>query len=158
MRSWLLPVQKAGKIDVEEEFQQACFHITVYKSYVPPMRTPKAAQTRTAKQRTRQTKPVQRNDSQEQKRAAPSLSLPETFPTDSSPWPAPRGPQTEIDCVPSPIQGYNRGQKHFLSGVAGIQPNTPRPFHQGDGTARKVTAGPRGRCASSPKGYREAES
>jgi hypothetical protein len=72
MRSWLLPVQKAGKIDVEEEFQQACFHITVYKSYVPPMRTPKAAQTRTAKQRTRQTKPVQRNDSQEQKRAAPS--------------------------------------------------------------------------------------
>ena len=36
MRSWLLPLQTAGKIDVEEEFQQACFHITVYKSYVPP--------------------------------------------------------------------------------------------------------------------------
>jgi hypothetical protein len=36
MRSWLLPLQKLGKIDVEEEFQQACFHITVYKSYVPP--------------------------------------------------------------------------------------------------------------------------
>jgi hypothetical protein len=36
MRSWLLPLQAAGKIDVEEEFQQACFHITVYKSYVPP--------------------------------------------------------------------------------------------------------------------------
>jgi hypothetical protein len=35
MRSWLLPLQNAGKIDVEEEFQQACFHITVYKSYVP---------------------------------------------------------------------------------------------------------------------------
>jgi hypothetical protein len=35
MRSWLLPLQAAGKIDVEEEFQQACFHITVYKSYVP---------------------------------------------------------------------------------------------------------------------------
>jgi hypothetical protein len=35
MRAWLLPPQKAGKIDVEEEFQQACFHITVYKSYVP---------------------------------------------------------------------------------------------------------------------------
>jgi hypothetical protein len=34
MRSWLLPLQAAGKIDVEEEFQQACFHITVYKSYV----------------------------------------------------------------------------------------------------------------------------
>jgi hypothetical protein len=36
MRGWLLPLQAAGKIDVEEEFQQACFHITVYKSYVPP--------------------------------------------------------------------------------------------------------------------------
>ena len=36
MRAWLLPLQKAGKIDVEEEFQQTCFHITVYKSYMPP--------------------------------------------------------------------------------------------------------------------------
>jgi hypothetical protein len=36
VRSWLLPLQVAGKIDVEEEFQQACFHITVYKTYVPP--------------------------------------------------------------------------------------------------------------------------
>jgi hypothetical protein len=35
-RSWLLSLQVAGKIDVEEEFQQACFHITVYKTYVPP--------------------------------------------------------------------------------------------------------------------------
>ena len=35
MRSRLLRLQRAGKIDVEEEFQQACFHITVYKSYVP---------------------------------------------------------------------------------------------------------------------------
>ena len=35
MRAWLLPLQQAGKIDVEEEFHQACFHITVYKSYVP---------------------------------------------------------------------------------------------------------------------------
>jgi hypothetical protein len=35
MRYWLLPLQDAGKIDVEEEFQQACFHITVYKDYVP---------------------------------------------------------------------------------------------------------------------------
>jgi hypothetical protein len=35
MRSRLQPLQAAGKIDVEEEFQQACFHITVYKSYVP---------------------------------------------------------------------------------------------------------------------------
>jgi hypothetical protein len=36
MRAWLLPLQRAGKIDVEEEFQQACFHITVYRSYAPP--------------------------------------------------------------------------------------------------------------------------
>jgi hypothetical protein len=35
MRRWLLPLEKAGKIDVEEEFKQACFHITVYKAYVP---------------------------------------------------------------------------------------------------------------------------
>ncbi len=36
MRSRLLQLQQAGKIDVEEEFHQACFHITVYKSYLPP--------------------------------------------------------------------------------------------------------------------------
>jgi hypothetical protein len=35
MRAYLLPLQTAGKIDVEEEFYQSCFHITVYKSYVP---------------------------------------------------------------------------------------------------------------------------
>jgi hypothetical protein len=40
MRAWLLPRQASGKIDVEEEFQQECFHITVYKSYVPPNPAP----------------------------------------------------------------------------------------------------------------------
>ncbi len=35
MRGYLLPLQQAGQIDVEEEFYEACFHITVYKSYVP---------------------------------------------------------------------------------------------------------------------------
>jgi hypothetical protein len=35
MRRQLLGLEQAGKIDVEEEFQQACFHITVYKSYAP---------------------------------------------------------------------------------------------------------------------------
>lgn len=35
MRGYLLPLQQAGQIDVEEEFYQACFHVTVYKSYVP---------------------------------------------------------------------------------------------------------------------------
>ena len=36
MRAYLLPLQTAGKIDVEEEFQQSCFHISVYKSYMEP--------------------------------------------------------------------------------------------------------------------------
>jgi len=35
MRGWLMPLQKAGTIDVEEEFQQACFHISVYQNYTP---------------------------------------------------------------------------------------------------------------------------
>ena len=35
MRAYLLPLMRAGKVDVEEEFQQACFHISVYKRYVP---------------------------------------------------------------------------------------------------------------------------
>lgn len=34
MRAYLLPLQSAGKLDVEEEFYQSCFHITVYKSYM----------------------------------------------------------------------------------------------------------------------------
>jgi hypothetical protein len=33
MRDRLSVLQNEGKIDVEEEFRQACFHITVYKSY-----------------------------------------------------------------------------------------------------------------------------
>lgn len=48
MRLRLAELQAAGKIDVEEEFKQACFHITVYKSYVSarkvdPVTTPKPA-------------------------------------------------------------------------------------------------------------------
>ncbi len=35
MRAYLAPLQDAGKLDVEEEFQQACFHISVYKTYEP---------------------------------------------------------------------------------------------------------------------------
>lgn len=35
MRTQLLALERAGKLDVEEEFQQACFHITVYENYVP---------------------------------------------------------------------------------------------------------------------------
>lgn len=36
MRAYLLPLQTAGKIDVEEEFYQSCFHISIYKSYMTP--------------------------------------------------------------------------------------------------------------------------
>jgi hypothetical protein len=41
MRGYLLPLIQEGKIDVEEEFQQSCFHISVYESYVPPSSTPR---------------------------------------------------------------------------------------------------------------------
>jgi hypothetical protein len=41
MRGYLLPLVQSGKIDVEEEFQQSCFHISVYKKYMPAAATPK---------------------------------------------------------------------------------------------------------------------
>jgi hypothetical protein len=44
MRRQLLALQNAGKIDVEEEFEQACFHITVYKTYTAPRPMQKLAQ------------------------------------------------------------------------------------------------------------------
>ncbi len=40
MRAYLMPLVAEGKIDVEEEFQQSCFHISVYKSYLSPSTTP----------------------------------------------------------------------------------------------------------------------
>jgi hypothetical protein len=43
MRAFLLPLEETGKIDVEEEFKQACFHITVYKSYLSPQPSPGAS-------------------------------------------------------------------------------------------------------------------
>ncbi len=41
MRGYLLPLVQENKIDVAEEFQQACFHISVYKKYLPPAAAPK---------------------------------------------------------------------------------------------------------------------
>ncbi len=35
IRGYLLPLVQSGKVDVEEEFQQACFHISVYRKYLP---------------------------------------------------------------------------------------------------------------------------
>jgi hypothetical protein len=48
MRAYLKPMMAAGKVDVEEEFQQACFHISVYRSYLPAAKrtTPEVAQVR----------------------------------------------------------------------------------------------------------------
>jgi hypothetical protein len=40
MRGWLLQLQRAGTIDVEEEFRQQCFHISVYKNYASPPPSP----------------------------------------------------------------------------------------------------------------------
>ncbi len=46
MRRRLLALEEAGKIDVEEEFKQACFHITVYKNYAPQRSRPGAGKGR----------------------------------------------------------------------------------------------------------------
>ncbi len=37
LRLYLQPLMDAGKIDVEEEFRQACFHISVYRNYMPAL-------------------------------------------------------------------------------------------------------------------------
>ena len=53
MRSYLTPVESAGRIDVEEEFQQACFHISVYRRYLG-LPTPRNTQDPAPPQRTLQ--------------------------------------------------------------------------------------------------------
>jgi hypothetical protein len=40
MRGYLKPLMDAGKLDVEEEFKQACFHISVYRGYLPTRKSP----------------------------------------------------------------------------------------------------------------------
>ena len=39
LRGYLLPLIEGGKIDVEEEFRQSCFHISVYRQYSPGTET-----------------------------------------------------------------------------------------------------------------------
>jgi Family of unknown function (DUF5715) len=56
MRNWLLPLEAAGKIDVEEEFKQSCFHISVYKSYEADPLLPKAIEAKTPQRRPAQNK------------------------------------------------------------------------------------------------------
>ena len=48
MRNRLVAVQVAGMIDVEEEFRQPCFHITVYRNYASPYPQPAPAPSRAA--------------------------------------------------------------------------------------------------------------
>jgi hypothetical protein len=43
LRGYLLPLVLEGKVDVEEEFQQSCFHISVYKRYLPSTTAPNPA-------------------------------------------------------------------------------------------------------------------
>jgi hypothetical protein len=50
MRNRLLAMQTEGLIDVEEEFRQPCFHITVYKNYSAPSPDPAPARPATATQ------------------------------------------------------------------------------------------------------------
>jgi hypothetical protein len=40
LRGYLLPLVQEGKVDVEEEFQQSCFHISIYKRYLPSTTAP----------------------------------------------------------------------------------------------------------------------
>jgi len=74
MRSQLLGLQNAGKIDVEEEFEQACFHITVYKNYVTP-RSHKITPAAATEDATTQRKPAQA-PSQHAAPTKPSSQLP----------------------------------------------------------------------------------
>ena len=53
MRRRLLILESSGKIDVEEEFQQACFHITVYSTYTPTRPPHRKAQARAGSSKTR---------------------------------------------------------------------------------------------------------
>jgi len=40
LRGYLLPLVQEGKVDVEEEFQQSCFHVSVYRKYLPSAAPP----------------------------------------------------------------------------------------------------------------------
>ncbi len=67
MRRQLLGMQQAGKIDVEEEFEQACFHITVYKTYAtqpPPLETGQSATSQGSASRHKARQPVHKPSSQ----------------------------------------------------------------------------------------------
>ena len=70
MRTVLGQLQASGKLDVEEEFEQACFHISVYKTYAP--RTAPPAQL------------IARNDAPSEPAAARAAVEPVRFPVKHS--------------------------------------------------------------------------
>lgn len=70
MRAVLGELQASGKLDVEEEFEQACFHISVYKTYGP--QTAPSAQL------------VARNDAPVAPEAAPAVVEPVSLPVKRS--------------------------------------------------------------------------
>ena len=51
MRTYLLPLMRGGKLDVEEEFQQSCFHISVYRAYLPATKRRSVARSEVAQLR-----------------------------------------------------------------------------------------------------------
>jgi hypothetical protein len=95
MRARLLPLQASGKIDVEEEFQQSCFHITVYKSYVPPKPRKLPAQASVGPAKTGLTRTAQGKAAQ----ARPEHSNP---PQTKSAQPMPATPKRERPSQPPP--------------------------------------------------------
>jgi hypothetical protein len=58
MRERLADLEATGKIDVEEEFKQACFHITVYKNYAPAGKPGEAMPAKPVAQRNRTANPA----------------------------------------------------------------------------------------------------
>ena len=66
MRAVLGELQASGKLDVEEEFEQACFHISVYKTYAPHSAPPAQL--------------VASNDEPSEPAAAPAVAEPVSLP------------------------------------------------------------------------------
>ncbi len=65
MRRHLLALELEGKIDVEEEFDQACFHISVYRSYFPEHAArPSSAHSGRTRRSANRTQPVPAVDAQ----------------------------------------------------------------------------------------------
>jgi Family of unknown function (DUF5715) len=58
LRRSLATLEDAGVLDVEEEFRQSCFHITVYKSYDQRMKAAAPAEARGTRSRTPATEPA----------------------------------------------------------------------------------------------------